>query len=65
MVPAETDPLAEVREAAGAVIASLKWFIDAAEQAVADPESFDRVVSGGKSFIDAFAAGFVAGNDDP
>jgi len=59
--PAATtiEPLDEVREAAGAVIGSLKRLLEATEKVVADPTSFDQAVAGGKGLLDAFTSGFV------
>jgi len=62
--PAAGDPIDEVREAAGAVIGSLKRLIEAAEKVVADPASFDQAVSGGKNLIEAFTNGFVGETDN-
>lgn len=50
----------EVREAAGAVIASLKQLIEATERVVADPGAFASAVEGGRSIVDAFVSGFNA-----
>lgn len=58
------DPIEDVREAASEVIGSLKRLIEATEKVVADPASFDQVVSGGRSIIDAFTSGFVGGPDE-
>ena len=55
-----SDSFAEVREAAGAVVASLKWLIDATERVVEDPEAFGRAVDGGRSVVEAFLGGFAA-----
>lgn len=54
------DSFGEVREAAGAVVASLKWLIDATERVVEDPEAFGRAVDGGRSVVEAFLGGFAA-----
>lgn len=61
----EVEPLEEVREAAGAVIGSLKRLLEATEKVVADPASFDQAVAGGKSLIDAFTNGFVTDSSRP
>ena len=53
------DPLVELRYAAGAVLASLKSLIDAAEKEVEDPHAFDRVVSTGRGIVVAFTGGFA------
>lgn len=53
----------EVREAAGAVIASLKQLIDATERVVSDPAAFASAVDGGRSIVDAFVGGFTAQAD--
>jgi len=53
------EPLDEVREAAGAVIGSLKRLLEATERVVADPASFEQAVAGGKGLLDAFTSGFV------
>lgn len=57
---AETAAFDELREAAGAVIASLKHLIDATERVVADPEAFAGAVDGGRSIVQAFVEGFRA-----
>ncbi len=49
----------ELREAAGAVIASLKQLIEATERVVADPGAFASAVEGGRSIVDAFVTGFT------
>ena len=48
----------EVREAAEAVLASLKWLIQATERVIADPEAMAAVAATGRSFVDAFTTGF-------
>jgi len=60
-----TEPLDEVREAAGAVIGSLKRLLEATERVVADPASFDQAVAGGKGLLDAFTSGFVTESNRP
>ena len=50
----------EVREAAGAVIASLKQLIEATERVVEDPSTFASAVDGGRSVVEAFLGGFAA-----
>jgi len=59
------EPLEEVREAAGAVIGSLKRLLEATERVVADPASFDQAVAGGKGLLDAFTSGFVTESNRP
>lgn len=59
------DGLGELRDAAGAVLASLKWLIDAAERVVEDPETFDRVVASGRGLVEAFTSGFLDDGSDP
>lgn len=53
----------EVREAAGAVISSLKQLIEATERVVADPAAFASAVDGGRSVVEAFIGGFTAQAD--
>ena len=48
----------EVREAAEAVLASLKWLVEATERVIEDPEAMAAVAATGKSFVDAFTRGF-------
>jgi hypothetical protein len=36
----DDDTFDEIREAAGAVVASLKWLLEAAERVVEDPAAF-------------------------
>ncbi len=48
----------EVREAAEAVLASLKWLVEATERVVEDPEAMAAVAATGRSFVDAFTKGF-------
>lgn len=59
------DPLEEVRQAAAAVVASLKWLAEAAEQVLEDPEAFARVVDSGRSVVESFVDGFRGGADRP
>ena len=54
----------EVREAAGAVLASLKWLVEATERVIEDPEALAAVAVSGRSFVDAFTRGFRF-NDRP
>ncbi len=54
-----TEPLDEVRDAASAVISSLKRLLEATEKVIADPVAFDQAVAGGKGLLDAFTHGFV------
>jgi hypothetical protein len=58
--PTDDDTFDEIREAAGAVVASLKWLLDAAERVVEDPAAFSTAVTNGKSVIEAFAGGFAS-----
>jgi len=62
---AHSEPLDEVREAAGAVIGSLKRLLEATEKVVADPASFDQAVSSGKGLLDAFTSGFANESNRP
>lgn len=55
------DGFDEVRQAAGAVLGSLKWLVEATERLIDDPENFARVVEGGRSVVDAFIGGFADG----
>ena len=48
----------EVAEAAEAVLASLKWLIEATQRAIQDPQAMTAVAATGKSFLDAFTRGF-------
>jgi hypothetical protein len=54
------DTFDEVRQAAGAVIASLKWLAEATERVVEDPAAFSQIVESGRSVVEAFAGGFAA-----
>ncbi len=62
---AEGEALDEVREAAGAVLVSLKRLLDAAERAIEDPGSFDRMVSSGRGLVEAFTAGLASEPSGP
>jgi hypothetical protein len=55
-----SDTFDEVREAAGAVISSLKRLIDATERVVQDPAAFTEAVDGGRSIVEAFVGGFTS-----
>jgi hypothetical protein len=55
-----SDTFDEIREAAGAVVASLKRLVEATERVVEDPDAFSRVVDSGRSAVEAFAGGFAA-----
>ncbi|MFQ5558022.1 MAG: hypothetical protein ACE5GB_11015 [Acidimicrobiales bacterium] len=55
-----SDPLEELRRAAGATLASLRWMIDSAQRVVDDPESFQRVIDEGRAIIGAFTSGLVS-----
>ena len=61
----ENDPFDEVREAAGAVIASLKRLVEATEAVVEDPAAFAQIVDSGRSVFEAFVGGFAAQADPP
>ena len=63
--PDDADDFDEVREAAGAVVASLKWLIDATERVVENPEVFAKAVGNGRSVVEAFVGGFAAQAADP
>lgn len=52
------DRFAEVREAAGAVVSSLRWLLEATERVVEDPEAFAEVAARGRSVVEAFTEGF-------
>lgn len=54
------DHLEEVRQAAGSVVASLKWLLEATERVVDDPDAFAHVAASGRSVIEAFVGGFTA-----
>jgi hypothetical protein len=56
----DSDAFDEVREAAGAVIAALKQFVEASERVVEDPAAFSTLVDRGRSIIEAFTGGFAA-----
>mgnify|MGYP001821277292 FL=1 len=62
--PVEDDALAEVKEAAGAVLVSLRWLLDAAERALADDEAVDAVVDAGRGIARAFTEGFASDPGD-
>ena len=53
------DTFDEVRQAAGAVVASLKWLIDATERVIEDPAAFSQVIDSGRSVVEAFTSGFL------
>lgn len=53
----------EVREAAGAVLASLKRLLEATERVVDDPEAMAAVTTAGRSFVDSFTKGFRFSDD--
>jgi hypothetical protein len=53
------DALEEIRQAAGAVVASLKWLVEATERVVDKPEAFSQAVDSGKSVVEAFLGGFA------
>jgi hypothetical protein len=59
----DSDAFDELREAAGAVIAALKQFVEASERVVEDPDAFSTLVGRGRSIVDAFAGGFAAQAD--
>ncbi|MEM7141914.1 MAG: hypothetical protein AAF548_12870 [Actinomycetota bacterium] len=63
--PADADHLDEVRQAAGAVVASLKWLIEATERVVEDPGAFSQAVDSGKSVVEAFLGGFAGEENEP
>lgn len=54
------DTFDEIREAAGAVVSSLKRLIDATERVIEDPAAFSQAVDGGRSVVEAFLGGFMA-----
>lgn len=54
----DEDRFAEVREAAGAVVSSLKWLLEATERVVEDPAAFAEVAARGRSVVEAFTEGF-------
>lgn len=54
------DRFGEIREAAGAVVASLKWFLEATERVLEDPDAFAEAAAKGRSVVEAFTAGFLA-----
>lgn len=56
----DDDSFDEIREAAGAVVSSLKRLIDATERVIADPEAFSQAVDGGRTVVEAFIGGFTA-----
>lgn len=63
--PDDADDFDEIREAAGAVIASLKRLIDATERVVENPETFAKAVGNGRNVVEAFVGGFAAQAADP
>ena len=56
---ADDDTFDEVRQAAGAVVASLKWLVEATERVIEDPSAFAQIVESGRSVVDAFTDGFA------
>lgn len=66
--PDETGPaddtFDEIREAAGAVVSSLKQLIDATERVIEDPAAFSQAVDGGRSIVEAFIGGFTGQSAD-
>lgn len=58
--PLEDDHLEEIRQAAGAVVASLKWLVEATERVIDDPGAFSQVVDSGRGVVDSFLGGFMA-----
>ncbi len=62
-----SEALDEMREAATAVLDSLKSLLVAAEKVVSDPSAFNQAVAGGKGLFDAFTSGFSdqSGRSDP
>lgn len=56
----DDDHLEEVRQAAGAVVASLKWLVEATERVIDDPDAFSQVVDSGRGVVDSFLGGFMA-----
>jgi hypothetical protein len=60
----DEDAFDELREAAGAVVASLKWLIDATERVIEDPAAFSQVVDSGRSVVEAFTSGFLHETDE-
>ena len=62
---ADDDHLDEIRQAAGAVVASLKWLVEATERVIDDPGAFSQAVESGKGVVQAFVAGFGDGAADP
>ena len=58
-VDADDDTFDELRQAAGAVVASLKWLIDATERVIEDPAAFSQVVDSGRGVVEAFTSGFL------
>ena len=59
------DPLDDVREAAGAVVSSLKALVEAAERVVEDPEAFSQFAASGRSVVEAFLGGFASPGETP
>jgi len=53
------EPMDEVKEAASAVIGSLRRLLEATERLIADPVAFDQAVAGGRGLIEAFTSGFA------
>ena len=53
----------EVREAAEAVLASLKWLIEATGRVIEDPEAPAAVAAAGRSFVDTLTRGFRFSDD--
>jgi len=51
--------LDDLKAAAQDVVASLRRFVDAAEQAITDEDTFGRLVDGGRGVVESFMHGFA------
>ncbi|MDW3218543.1 MAG: hypothetical protein R8F63_07990 [Acidimicrobiales bacterium] len=57
------DQFDELREAAGAVVDSLKRLIEATERVIEQPGAFAGAVESGRSVVEAFLGGFASQAD--
>lgn len=57
---APDDQFDELRDAAGAVVDSLKRLIEATERVIEQPGAFAGAVENGKSVVEAFLGGFAS-----
>lgn len=62
---APDDRFDELRDAAGAVVDSLKRLIEATERVIEQPGAFAGAVENGKSVVEAFLGGFASQSGSP